>query len=73
MLTSEGRRYRRVQFKRLVQLCQKEYRKRGVYMRESKIERNMLQKVVARLYRKKEMIDERALLTKQTGRTEHFN
>ena len=54
-------------------MCQKEYRKRGIHMRESKIERNMLGKIVARLTRKKEQHDERALLTKQTGRTDHFN
>ena len=32
MLTSNGRRYRRVQFRRLVQSLQKEYMKRGIRM-----------------------------------------
>ena len=48
MLTSNGRRYRRVQFRRLIQTVQKEYRSRGIYMREQKIERNMLEKVAAK-------------------------
>ena len=48
MLTSNGRRYRRVQFSRLVQVVQKEYRQRGVRMRQQKIERNLLEKLAAR-------------------------
>lgn len=42
--TSEGRYYRRQQFKRLIQLVKKEYQQRGVEMSERKIERNLLEK-----------------------------
>ena len=48
MLTSAGRRYRRVQFRRLVQSIKKEYMRRGIVMKESKIERNMLNKLAVR-------------------------
>lgn len=44
MTTSRGRYYRRTQFKRFVQLLQKEYRRRGVTMKKEKIERNLLEK-----------------------------
>ena len=72
MLTSNGRRYRRVQFKRLVQSVKKEYLKRGINMREHKIERNLLEKVGARFVAKREAIAERDLLAKQSKRTKHF-
>ena len=54
MLTSAGRRYRRVQFRRLVQSVKKEYMKRGVVMREAKIERNLLDKIAATYIAKQE-------------------
>ena len=34
LLSARGRRYRRVQFRRLVQYVRKEYKRRGVFMRE---------------------------------------
>lgn len=57
MLTSNGRRYRRVQFRRLIQLVQKEYRRRGIHMREHKIERNLLEKIGAAFASKKAQIE----------------
>lgn len=72
MLTSKGRRYRRVQFRRLIQVVQKEYRARGVHMREQKIERNLLEKVGAAFEAKKQLLAQRALLSKQSERTQHF-
>jgi hypothetical protein len=45
MTTAKGRHYRRTQFKRLVQLVQKEYQRKGQHMKKSKIERNLLEKV----------------------------
>mgnify|MGYP000956851958 CR=1 FL=1 len=47
MLTSKGRTYRKVQFRRLVQSVQKEYRKRGIVMRAAKIERNLLERAAS--------------------------
>ena len=44
MTTSKGRYYRRTQFKRFVQLLQKEYRRKGITMKKEKIERNLLEK-----------------------------
>lgn len=44
MTTSNGRRYRRVQFQRLIQMVKSEYQARGITMRAAKIERNLLEK-----------------------------
>jgi ribosomal protein L22 len=44
LTTSEGRYYRRTQFKRLVQMVKSEYQARGISMKEDKIERNLLEK-----------------------------
>ena len=44
MTTSKGRHYRKTQFKRLVQLIEKEYQQKGVAVNRFKIERNLLEK-----------------------------
>lgn len=44
MTTSNGRHYRKTQFKRLVQMIKSEYQSKGVVMKASKIERNLLEK-----------------------------
>lgn len=49
MTTSEGRYYRRTQFKRLVQKVEKEYRAQGKHVNTAKIQRNMLEKSVSEL------------------------
>ena len=49
MTTSEGRYYRRTQFKRLVQKVEKEYRAQGKHVNIAKIQRNMLEKSVSEL------------------------
>ncbi len=72
LLTANGRRYRRVQFRRLVLKVQKEYKKRGIVMKEDKIERNLLEKAAANFVVKKEEIKQRGLLNKQSDRTQHF-
>ena len=72
LLTSAGRYYRRTQFKRLVQLVQKEYRKRGISMHAHKIERNLLERATAAFIRSRDEINKRNLLEKQSARTQHF-
>ena len=44
MTTSSGRHYRKTQFKRLVQLVEKEYQQKGLPVNRWKIERNLLEK-----------------------------
>ena len=44
MTTSKGRHYRKTQFKRLVQLVEKEYQRKGIAVNRFKIERNLLEK-----------------------------
>lgn len=44
MTTSNGRHYRKTQFKRLVQLVEKEYQRKGIAVNRFKIERNLLEK-----------------------------
>jgi len=41
-------------------------------MREQKIERNLLEKVGAAFEAKKQLLAQRALLSKQSERTQHF-
>lgn len=72
MLTSNGRRYRRVQFRRLILQVQKEYRSRGINMRTHKIERNLLEKVGAIFQQKRDLIKQRGLLAKKSARSQHF-
>ena len=64
MLSSAGRYYRRTQFKRLVQLVQKEYRKRGITMAAGKIERNLLERSAAAFTKARDEVNKRSLLAK---------
>ena len=50
----------------------KEYQKRGISMREHKIERNLLEKAGAEFEANREAVKQRALLSKQSARTLHF-
>jgi len=60
LTTSKGRYYRRTQFKRLVQLVEKEYQRSGTPIAKSKIERHILEKTANEWYenslRKKEVL-----------------
>jgi hypothetical protein len=71
--TSQGRYYRRTQFKRLVQIIQKDYQKRkGVAIRKDKIERNLLEKAGAEYLEHRRTQQEKRLLTNRTSRQAHF-
>ena len=72
LTTSNGRYYRRTQFKRLVAMVQKEYQKRGLVMREDKIERNLLEKVTADFVGLLERHREQSSLQQQASRQAHF-
>jgi len=72
LTTSQGRYYRRTQFKRLVQLIQKDYQKKGIEMRRGKIERNILEKAAADFQDQRKHNDEQRLLTSRTQRQAHF-
>lgn len=72
MTTSEGRKYRRTQFKRLVALVKKEYQAKGIAMRESKIERNLLEKAAKEFVNFKNTVSERQMLTQRATRQSHF-
>ena len=72
MTTSQGRYYRRTQFKRMVQLIQKEYQSQGVQMKTSKIERNVLEKAAAEFLDMRRGNDEGRMLTNRTSRLAHF-
>ena len=48
MTTSEGRYYRRVQFRRLVGLVQSHYRKNNIKITRRKIRENLLEKTAQR-------------------------
>lgn len=72
MTTSRGRYYRKLQFRRLVQLIQKQYQKEGVAVRKDKIERNLLEKAAAEFIDAKRERDEAGLLTSRTKRQAHF-
>jgi hypothetical protein len=70
--TSQGRYYRRVQFKRLVQLVQKEQKKQGVDMKLDKIERNILEKSAAEFLEFRKTRNETRMLSNRTSRQAHF-
>jgi hypothetical protein len=72
LTTSQGRYYRRVQFKRLVQLVQKEQQKQGVDMKKDKIERNLLEKAAAEFIESRKGKTEERMLTNRTSRQAHF-
>ena len=72
LTTSKGRYYRRTQFRRLIQLVQKEYQKQGVDMKRSKIERNILEKSAADFIEQRKRNDEIRLLSNRTARQAHF-
>ncbi len=72
LTTSQGRYYRKVQFRRLVQLLQKDYQKQGITMRKQKIERNLLEKAAAEFIDHRRLTAERRLLSNQTSRQAHF-
>ena len=72
LTTSQGRYYRRTQFKRLVQLIQKDYQKKGVAIRKEKIERNLLEKAGAEYLEHRRTQQEKRLLTNRTSRQSHF-
>lgn len=73
MTTSRGRYYRKVQFRRLVQLIQKQYQSQGVAMRKDKVERNLLEKAAAEFLETRKRNDEQRLLSSKTGRQAHFD
>ena len=64
LTTSDGRHYRRTQFKRLVQKITKDYAKEGKVMRQSKIERNLLEKEAQNFVNMLEMQREQSLVTR---------
>ena len=66
--TSEGRKYRRTQFRRYVQMVRKDYQKRGINMRESKIERNLLEKVARDFVDMKDNLKKTSMLTSRVTR-----
>lgn len=68
LTTSQGRYYRKQQFKRLVQLIQKEYQKQGIDMKKDKITRNILEKAAQQFTQIKKQSDEEAMLTNRTLR-----
>ena len=70
--TSQGRYYRRTQFKRLVQIIQKDYQKKGVAIRKDKIERTLLEKAGAEYLEHRRTQQEKRLLTNRTSRQAHF-
>ena len=72
LTTAAGRQYRRTQFKRLVQLIQKEYNREGIVMRRDKIVRNVLEKSAEEFVQSRKRQAEQRLLTNRTGRLAHF-
>lgn len=72
LTTSEGRYYRRTQFKRLVQMVRSEYQARGVTMKEDKIERNLLEKATGEFLQLQSEAKQRNLLTSRAARQEIF-
>ena len=72
LTTSEGRYYRRTQFKRLVQMVKSEYQARGISMKEDKIERNLLEKATGEFLQLQSEAKQRNLLTSRAARQEIF-
>jgi hypothetical protein len=72
MTTSQGRRYRRVQFMRLVSKIQKQYSARGVRMHRHKIERNVANKLVRDAVKEIATSNEINALNQNSARQAHF-
>jgi hypothetical protein len=73
MTTSNGRYYRRVQFRRLVQLVKGEYMSRGIRMHAAKIERNLLEKASREFVALGAHLKERQMLTSRAARKQLFD
>jgi hypothetical protein len=73
MTTSNGRHYRKVQFKRLVTMVKAEYQAKGIYMRAAKIERNLLEKASREFVELGQHLSERQMLTSRATRQEIFD
>ncbi|CDW87373.1 UNKNOWN [Stylonychia lemnae] len=70
--TSKGRYYRRVQFKRLQRLIQKEYAKKGAKISIQKIERNLLEKSLNDFLEHKAQTEDQRMLVSQNARQALF-
>ena len=72
MTTSQGRRYRRLQFKRLVARVQAQYQKHGINMQKYKLERNLAEKVVREIVKEVKTKEEVATLNQTSERQAYF-
>ena len=73
MLSSSGRYYRRNQFRRLVMLVEKEARRAGHPVKRSKIERNLLDKAVARMVADTRRVEEAEVFRSRAARQAIFD
>ena len=72
MLTSAGRNYRREQFKRLCLLAQKDYQKRGLYIKPALIEKYMLEKQMLQIVQERRDIQSDESRDRVLRRKKHF-
>lgn len=72
MLTSAGRYYRRQQFKRLCLLAQKEYQRKGIYVKPQLIEKYMLEKQMLQIVQERRDIQSEENRGLVLQRKKHF-
>jgi hypothetical protein len=72
MLSSNGRSYRREQFKRLVMITKKELQRKGIFMKDKQIEKFMLEKSVQTIMTKREEHEHKQMRELNLDRQLHF-
>jgi len=72
MLTSSGRYYRKVQFDRLVEMVEEEYKQKGVVPRRERIIKELLEKTATQFMAKKEEKEQGSLVSTKSERQSHF-
>ena len=73
MTTSSGRRYRRMQFQRLVGRVQAQYQKNGINMQKYKIERNLAERVIRDFVIGMKESEEVKVFNETSDRQAHFD
>jgi len=73
MLTSQGRQYRKLQFKRLCQFIEKDFRRKGMTVNRKVIKRNVLAKIAKEWTKSSEQLQDRMVFQDRSSRQQTFD